>query len=448
MANNPQPTPDKGLVRRLMIFFALVFLAQGLGTNSGVLGQPLVYFLKTVLGWAPDHVTRFTAFLIIPWIIKPLYGFLSDRFPLFGYHRKSYLFGFNLLAVGSFVWLAGLTSAQAIWTALLLNGIGAAACSTITEAVLVENGNSLGMSGKFLNAQWLWASIASCIAALGGGWLAGHLGPQSAFHTAAWIGACAPIGVLIGVWFLIPEERNSTPVAKRQVPTMGSIFKNRTLWIAGAFLFLWNIVPSFGTPLYYRMTDELKFSQEFIGILGAIGAGGSVLGAFVYLWLAKRVNLKNLLYLSVALGVILNGSYLLFNNHVAAIIINLAGGIMGQVILVAILTVAAHVTPKKSEGFTYALLMSVVNLSGQAASNIGAWMYVHMFHSHITPVIIIATVATAATAIMVPWLKLGDTPSNELRKLFAGSPDTDEKAVIASAAGTGNRNGLPYTNGL
>lgn len=27
----------------------------------------------------------------LPWVIKPLYGFISDSIPLFGYRRRSYL---------------------------------------------------------------------------------------------------------------------------------------------------------------------------------------------------------------------------------------------------------------------------------------------------------------------------------------------------------------------
>ena len=32
-----------------------------------------------------------------PWVIKPLYGFLSDTVPLFGYRRRSYLVVCGLL---------------------------------------------------------------------------------------------------------------------------------------------------------------------------------------------------------------------------------------------------------------------------------------------------------------------------------------------------------------
>ena len=33
----------------------------------------------------------------LPWILKPVYGILSDAVPLLGYHRRSYLIIFGLL---------------------------------------------------------------------------------------------------------------------------------------------------------------------------------------------------------------------------------------------------------------------------------------------------------------------------------------------------------------
>ena len=33
------------------------------------------------------------------------------------------------------------------------------------------------------------------------------------------------------------------------------------LYLVALFLFLYSFAPGFGTPLYYFMTDELKFSQ-------------------------------------------------------------------------------------------------------------------------------------------------------------------------------------------
>ena len=38
-----------------------------------------------------------------PWSVKPLFGFISDRFPVFGFRRKSYLGLFSLLQTGFWV---------------------------------------------------------------------------------------------------------------------------------------------------------------------------------------------------------------------------------------------------------------------------------------------------------------------------------------------------------
>ncbi len=414
--NSPNPSPGQAsLVRRLLIFIALVNLAEGLGQVGGVINQPLVYYLKEALGWAPDQVTRYIALLIIPWVIKPIYGLLSDFVPILGYRRRPYLILANLLTVGGFLWITGLTAPAQILIALYITAFGMAASSTITEAVLVETGNKVGMSGRFLNAQWMWFNVASVTASLLGGWLAQRLSPHSAFHTAAWIAAFAPIGAALTAWFLVAEDRTAVqPPRTDENVLLSGIFKNRQFWIVAGFLFLINIVPSFGTPLYYHMVDDLRFSQQFIGILSALAAVGSVLGSFVYAFAARRMTLKWLLYLSIALGVIGNGSYVLMSSQVSAIIINVVGGVFGMIALVASLTVAAHAVPEKSTGFAFALLMSVNNLAGQLSSNLGAWMFVHWFNNHLNPVIYIAAAATAATALLVPMLKLGDQGGNQL----------------------------------
>ncbi len=42
------PTRDKAAIRRLMIFFALVYFVEGAGQIGGLLAQPLSYFLNEV----------------------------------------------------------------------------------------------------------------------------------------------------------------------------------------------------------------------------------------------------------------------------------------------------------------------------------------------------------------------------------------------------------------
>ena len=78
-------------------------------------------------------------------------------------------------------------------------------------------------------------------------------------------------------------------------------------------MFLYYFSPGMSTPLYYHMTDDLKFSQAYIGILGSIGSAGWVVGALVYRKLLRRPDVKeHLLNLSIAIGTVATLAFLVF----------------------------------------------------------------------------------------------------------------------------------------
>jgi hypothetical protein len=57
-----------------MLFFALVYVVEGLGQIGGLIAQPLNYFLKQVYGWNAVGVTAYLTALNLPWVIKPVDG--------------------------------------------------------------------------------------------------------------------------------------------------------------------------------------------------------------------------------------------------------------------------------------------------------------------------------------------------------------------------------------
>ena len=136
------------------------------------------------------------------------------------------------------------------------------------------------------------------------------------------------------------------------------------------------------TPLYYHMTDELKFSQAYIGILGSIASAGWVVGALLYRRFFGGLTLKNLLNLSIALGTMTTLAFLLFWNEPAAAIINFCAGFSAMLATVATLTLAADYCPPRAEGFSFAVLMSIINLATTLADNVGSFLYTHVFHKH------------------------------------------------------------------
>ena len=402
-------------IRRLLIFFALVYVVEGMGQIVGLIYQPLNYYLKEAHGWSPVQVTAFLTVFNLPWIIKPLYGLVSDFVPLFGYRRKSYLVIANVAAVVGYLWASQLSAPGDLIFALLLTAYAMAISSTLCGAVLVETGQRLHESGTFVNQQWLWFNIATMFAAIVGGQLVQHLAPETALHVAAAIVAVAPLSVIGGTIFLVPEKKSRIDLKGMRTTFQGLMtgFRRRELWIVALFIFLYYFSPGLSTPLYYHMTDDLRFSQAYIGLLTSISAAGWVAGALLYRRFFGSLTLKNLLYLSIAFGTTTGLAYLLFWNETAAAIISLCAGFSAMLATVATLTLAADCSPQRAEGFSFAVLMSIINLANTLADNVGSFLYTHAFHNSLPPLVLISAAFTAFAFVLVPLLRLGDKRQGE-----------------------------------
>jgi MFS family permease len=395
-----------------MGFFALVYLVEGFGQTGGLISQPLNYYLKEVYGWSPVQVTASLTVLTLPWVIKPLYGIVSDFVPLFGSRCKAYLVLANAVAAAAYAGTARLADPGALILLLLVSAYAMAISSTLAGAVLVENGQRLGRSDAFVNQQWLWFNLAAMASALLGGELVERLSARGALRAAAAIVAAPPFAAIFAAAFLIDETPSRLDLAEFRKTFRGllSTFVQGKFWIIGLFLSLYYLNPGFGLPLYYYMTDTLKFSQEYIGVLGAINSAGWVVGAVLYKKLRGITTAKGLLNLSILIGTATTAAFLLLTGEKSAAIINFASGTAGMVAFVATLTLAADYCPKRAEGFAFALLMSLLNLSSALSDNIGAFLYQHAFHNRLAPLIIVSAASTAAIFLLVPLLRLGDKP--------------------------------------
>jgi MFS family permease len=401
---------DDDAIKRLLLFFALVYLVEGIGQVGGLIAQPLSYFLKQTHGFTALEVTAYLTVFNFPWIIKPIYGALSDFVPLFGYRRKPYLIAANLIAAGGFLWATQLTAPGKLVWALQLTAYAMAISSTVCGAVLVENGQKLGASGRFVNQQWLWFNVAAMAAALIGGELTQLLSPAGALHAAAGVVAMAPLAVLAGALFLIPDSKTGLdrPSLRAGAGALADAFKKRELWVLAFFLFLYYFSPGLSTPLYYTMTDSLKFSQGYIGILGSIASAGWVVGALLYRRLFGDFSSKRMLQLSIALGAVTTAAYLLLFNEASAAVLSFCSGFSAMLATVATVTLAADFCPPRTEGFGFAVMMSVINLATASADIVGSFLFQHVFHGSLAPLVVVSAAFTAFAFVLVPLLRLGD----------------------------------------
>jgi MFS family permease len=403
---------DRGLTTHLLVFFALVYVVEGVGQVGGLIAQPLSYYLKQAQGWTPLQVTAYLAIFNFPWIIKPVYGAFSDFVPLFGYRRKSYLIAANIAAVVGFVLITQVEAPSTLVWALQLTAYAMAISSTVCGAVLVEQGQRLGQSGKFVNQQWLWFNFAAMLASILGGQLVQHFAPGTALHAAAALVAIAPVAVLIGSIFFVPERKARLDAAalRGAFGGLAAAFKKRELWVIAIFLFFYYFSPGLSTPLYYVMTDDLKFSQAYIGGLGSIASAGWVIGALSYRRLFGGLSSKRILQLSIVLGTATTAAYLLLYNEASAAVLSFCSGFSAMLATVATVTLAADYCPQRSEGFSFAVMMSIINLATATADIVGSLLFQHLFDHQLAPLILVSAAFTALAFVLLPLLHLGDKP--------------------------------------
>lgn len=406
MQSNPEPSQTSHAIRRVMWFFAIVYVVEGIGqAKSGVVWQPLTYFLKQTQGWDAVRISVSLAVLDLPWIIKPLYGAISDFVPLFGYRRRFYLIGANAAAVLAFAWVGTISAPAAVIPALTVTAVAMAVSSTLCGALLVETGQKYEASARFVNQQWLWFNIAQMVAVLVAGLLIEVLPPIAALHAAAWIAAAAPLSIIASIW-LVDEQRArlDLPALRQRVAALLSAFRTRNLWLVAGFLFLYYFSPGFGTPLYFQMSDRLGFSQGFIGVLSSISAGGWILGGLLYRWKLGGVSRPALLRLSILGGVATTLSYLALAGPVSAAAIWLASGVAGMIATIATLSLAADSCPEGAEGFAFAGLMSIINLTNPLSDTLGSLLYQHVFNRQLAPLIILSAAATTLVFFLIPLM--------------------------------------------
>ena len=394
--------------RRLMLFFAVVYLAEGICQSDGLIAQPLNFYLKQVHGWTAVQITAFLTVFNLPWFLKPLYGIWSDFVPVFGYRRKSYLLVANSGAAAAYLGIMVTGAPDTLLVLLLVAIYGMAIVSTLSGAVLVENGQRLCASSRFVNQQWLWFNVAAIATSITGGALVQWLTPLDALHAAALLAGITPLAVIAATIAFIEEEKTAISAAdmKVSVASLLAAVRTRRLWLLGAFLFFFYFSPGIDTPLYFFMTDRLKFSQAFIGILNSVAALGGIAAALFYAAYLRNLDNRRMLYLSIVTGVLATLTFVFMSSPLTAAAAQFCYGAASMWTLVASLGLAADCCPKRSEAFGFAALLAITNLSGAIADNIGSWLYEHVFGNEIAPLIVVAAAFTAINFALVPLLRL------------------------------------------
>ncbi|HEY5725051.1 MAG TPA: MFS transporter [Methylomirabilota bacterium] len=383
--------------QRLGLLFGVVYFSQGMW----YLPNQVITVAFKDQGLTPSQVANFFLISTIPWFIKPAYGLLSDFVPIFGRRRKSYFLLTCTLATASGIWLAVMPEHSFWWMAAFFTimGFGLAFTDVLTDALMVEAGRPLGLTGAFQAVQWACITGSAVLIGVVGG----HLAETRQLHLAFGVAACFPLVSFAMALYFVHEAPSPRDAAAFRATTQAirEALSHRDVWMVAGFLFFYTFSPSFGPAFLYYQTDVLGFSQHFIGLLASLNSAASVLGAIVYAPLSRRMPLRRLLNGAIAVGVAGTLCYLVYRGRVSAIVIDTFFGGVGMIMQLAFLDLAAKACPRRVEATFFALLMSVYNAGSQLSQNVGAQLYERYGY---TPLVWISATMTALAWVLVPLL--------------------------------------------
>lgn len=359
----------------LVFLMALFYLIQTFSQNPGIFSLPLAIYLKEELHFSAAQLQAFLGLLVIPWMIKPLYGMISDGLPIFEYRRKSYFILCYSLAAVIFGWLAsrGSYTVFAIGAGLMISSTCIAFSDVLTDAKMVEEGRVLNKTAVLQAAQW--AALYLGVALMG--YLGGIIAERATLSFAFGLTALAPLsGLAATLIFMRNEkriEKGGASIGKSLCALWLGVKSSRFLAVAAFIVFL-NFSPT--PPLFYYQRDILKFNKEFIGIFDAVSALSSMIGAIVFGFAARKISRKLLLNLIIGLNALSYLGLIWMYDQRSAVVVALFIGFTGIIASLGILELAAKTCPNDAEGTSYALLMSIYNLSGQYGGGlIGGWLW-------------------------------------------------------------------------
>jgi MFS family permease len=127
--------PSAELIAILTIYFVQGILALSRLAVS--------FFLKDELLLSPVQMSAIVGISTIPWMTKPLYGFISDSLPLFGYHRKPYIVLSGILGCTAWVCLGTVVHTSTTATIMIvLSSLSVAISDVIVDSIVVERARS------------------------------------------------------------------------------------------------------------------------------------------------------------------------------------------------------------------------------------------------------------------------------------------------------------------
>ena len=394
-----------------MFLFGAMYFVQGIAEpTEGLIAQPVRSMLKS-WGHSTAEIARISAIISIPWSLKPIYGLLTDFVPFWGMRRRSYLLVASTATTLSLLTLFGCSPPHGalplLLTLLLIPTLGVAFADVVVDALLVEKGRPLGLTGRLQAIQWGALYTAGMLASLLGGYLSG-IGQQNLSFLI-----CGSVTLLTVVltWWYVDETpgKHVGDKTERVREVVGRLAASKPLWATALFIFLWSFNPFSSTVLYMYTTSTLGLSEAYHGMTMSLLSLGAILASCVYPTYCRRVAFHLLLHASVVGGILSTLAYWWMEGPRTAVVISIMVGFFYMTGSLILLDLAARSCPMAAAGTSFALLMAIANLGMILSGDLGGqwfdrWAAQWGPHRAFQLVVLVGAAANCVCFPLIPYL--------------------------------------------
>jgi folate/biopterin transporter len=415
-----EPTPE-------LIAILLIYFVQGI---LGLARLAVSFFLKDELGMTPAEVSAMLGVVAIPWIIKPLFGFMSDGLPIFGYRRRPYIVLSGLLGTSAWVALATIVHTPLAATgAIALSSLSLAVSDVIADSLIVERARkeSVTDAGSLQSLSWGASALGGLITA----YLSGSLLQHFSTHTIFLITASFPLIVSATAWLITEEKinkRTDFETVKDQLKQLKQAVSQKTIWLPTAFLFLWQCTPTSDSAFFFFTTNELGFQPEFLGRVRLVTSLAALVGIWLFQRFLKTIPFRVIFGWSTVIATALGMTTLLLVTHANrslgiddqwfSIGDSLILTVVGQIAYMPVLVLSARLCPRGVEATLFAVLMSITNLAGIISYEGGAiithWLGItDRNFDQLWLLVVITNLSTLLPLPFLNWLPADSTESGD-----------------------------------
>ena len=339
------------------------------------------FWMIDTVGVTPAQMAAIFGVTAIPWCLKPLYGFISDSYPLFGLRRRPYMILGAYISCVSWIILPFCPHEEFLLTFVMTcSSFGLCFADVMADSLLVEaaRDETDEERGTVQSWSWLMRFAGGLVASLLGSVAYDVLGATQVFL----LNSMFPVVIACTACF-IPDVGTVVKYDfKSTSKRLMSAIRQPMIYKPALFIFLLSVTPGYGDALTFFYQRELKFTPDEFGALDVMGYIVAMTGAYIYKRWLRHISFVKIFTVALILSFVLENTLFILVFHlnrkmgipdyVFAAIERIVITLVGEFVTMPMVVLGARVCPIGVEGTLYALLMSISNIGGVVSSEWGS----------------------------------------------------------------------------